>query len=63
MISGENGFYTLKEMCELLGVSRSTLDRMAQKKLIPGRVKIGGQIRYHKASVSRWITDQVRHAG
>ncbi len=63
MIAGENGFWTIGEMRELLRVSRSTLDRMAKKNEIPGRIKVGGQIRYHKPTVSRWIAEQVRQAG
>ncbi len=46
---------TIQQVCTLLNLSRSTLDRMARTDSIPGRVKIGGQIRYHRPTVEAWL--------
>ena len=46
---------TIPQVCTLLNLSRSTLDRMAKTDSISGRVKIGGQIRYHRPTVETWL--------
>jgi excisionase family DNA binding protein len=43
------------EVCALLKISRSTLDRMEKSGALPGRVKIGGQVRYHKRVLEDWL--------
>jgi excisionase family DNA binding protein len=49
--------YTVRQMCRLLKVSRSTIDRLAEKGGIPGRFKVGQQIRYWKATVDSWLAN------
>jgi excisionase family DNA binding protein len=49
---------TCAEVCKLLSVSRSTLDRLGET--VPGRVKLGGQVRYHRETLENWLLDQVR---
>ena len=51
---------SVAQLCELLNVSRSTLYRMEQSGSIPGRVKIGGQVRYHLETIEGWLRDQAR---
>ena len=50
------------EACELVGISRSTLDRAAKSESIPGRVKILGRVRYHRPTLEAWLTAQVTSA-
>lgn len=49
---------TQRDLCGLLNVSRSTLVRMGDS-AIPGRVMVGGSIRYHKATVEAWLLSKV----
>lgn len=46
-VSDSDEVYTLAEVCRLLKVSRSTVDRMDQDGELPGRFKVRGQVRYH----------------
>jgi excisionase family DNA binding protein len=55
----ESLFYTAEEMCKVLGLSRATLDRMTKRKAIPGKVKMGQAVKYHKSTIHRWINEQV----
>jgi excisionase family DNA binding protein len=50
---------TIPAVCNLLSVSRSTLDRMAKTDVIPGRIKLGGQIRYHRPTLERFLLAQL----
>ena len=50
---------TIPQTCSLLNLSRSTLDRMAKINAIPGRIKIGGQIRYHRPTLETWLVTQL----
>lgn len=50
-----NQFYTVLEVATMLGVSRSTIDRMAKRDELPGRRMIGGQVRYFKPEIDRFI--------
>lgn len=52
---GEPVLLTIPEVCRYLGISRATVYRLD----LPGRLKIGNQVRYHKASIDRWILDQL----
>lgn len=49
---------TPHQVCNLLAISRSTLDRLGTS--IPGRVKLGGQIRYHRGALEKWLLSQVQ---
>ena len=53
---------SVAEACELVGISRSTLDRAAKSESIPGRVKILGRVRYHRPTLEAWLTAQVASA-
>ncbi|QNN24028.1 helix-turn-helix domain-containing protein [Planctomycetales bacterium ZRK34] len=59
----ESRFYGVVELAQVLGVSRSTVDRLARQGRIPGRLKVGGQVRYFKPVVDSWINDQVSRVG
>lgn len=50
---------TVADVCALLNLSRSTLFRLEQKTPLPGRVKLGGQVRYHRGIIEKWILEQV----
>jgi len=45
---------TVGEVCTLLNISRATLYRIE----IPGKVKIGGQVRYHRELLEAWLLEQ-----
>ena len=51
---------TISQTCTLLNLSRSTLDRMAKTDSIPGRIKISGQIRYHRITIEQWLLNQLK---
>lgn len=46
---------SVREMCHLLKISRATLVRMDTAGKIPGRMKLGGSVRFHRATVERWL--------
>ena len=45
---------TKEEVCELLGISRATVDRMEQRGELPSRRKLGRS--------ARWITAEIEEA-
>jgi excisionase family DNA binding protein len=45
----------VSEVCALLGVSRSTFFRMKKADEIPGCVSVGGQVRYRREDLERWV--------
>lgn len=51
----ESLLLTVPQVCKLLNVSRSTVDRMAERGEIPGRMKLGGQVRYHRPTLQTWL--------
>lgn len=51
---------SVPEMCALLGVSRATLVRMDNAGKIPGRIKLGGSVRYHRAIVESWLLEMAQ---
>ncbi len=51
---------SVPEMCALLGVSRATLVRMDNGGKIPGRIKLGGSVRYHRAIVESWLLEMAQ---
>lgn len=52
---------TVSQVCDLLGgISRSTLVRMEKTGKIPGRVQLGGSVRYHRGTIEDWITSLVK---
>jgi len=48
--------YTVKELAQVLRVSRATLDRLQACGVLPGKVKIGHQVRYVRHIVEAWLT-------
>jgi len=52
---------TVNQVCNLLGgISRSTLVRMEKTGKIPGRVQLGGSVRYHREVIEEWIRSLVK---
>lgn len=45
---------TVADVCALLKISRRTLERTS----IPGKLKIGGSVRYHKGVLEQWLKQQ-----
>jgi excisionase family DNA binding protein len=46
---------SVAEMCRLLKISRATLVRMDNTGKLPGRIKLGGSVRFHRATVEAWL--------
>ena len=46
---------SVAEMCRLLKISRATLVRMDNSGKLPGRIKLGGSVRFHRATVESWL--------
>ena len=52
---------TVNQVCDLLGgISRSTLVRMEKTGKIPGRVQLGGSVRYHREIIEEWVRSLVK---
>ena len=52
---------TVSQVCDLLGgISRSTLVRMEKSGKIPGRVQLGGSVRYHREIIEGWVRSLVQ---
>lgn len=46
---------SVAEMCTLLKISRATLVRMDNAGKLPGRIKLGGSVRFHRQTVETWL--------
>jgi len=46
---------SVAEMCALLKISRATLVRMDKSGKLPGRIKLGGSVRFHRETVEAWL--------
>jgi excisionase family DNA binding protein len=46
---------SVTEMCSLLKISRATLIRMDKASKLPGRIKLGGSVRFHRETVEAWL--------
>jgi len=46
---------SVAEMCVLLKISRATLVRMDKSGKLPGRIKLGGSVRFHRKTVETWL--------
>lgn len=46
---------SVTEMCTLLKISRATLVRMDKSGQLPGRIKLGGSVRFHRETVEAWL--------
>jgi excisionase family DNA binding protein len=52
---------TVSDLCALLNVSRMTVYRMEKTGELPGKVKLGGQVRYHREIIEKWLLDQTKN--
>jgi excisionase family DNA binding protein len=50
---------SVAEMCALLRISRATLIRMDNAGKIPGKIKLGGSVRFHRETVEAWLKSQI----
>ncbi len=48
---------TIPQLCRYLSISRATLYRLD----LPGRLKVGNQVRFHKPTIDQWIVGQMIH--
>jgi excisionase family DNA binding protein len=46
---------TVREIADALKVSRATVDRLHARGQLPGKVMIGGQVRYIRQIVDEWL--------
>lgn len=47
--------YTVQEVASALKVSRATVDRLQARGTLPGKVKVGGQVRYVRQVIDQWL--------
>jgi predicted DNA-binding transcriptional regulator AlpA len=52
---------TQQDLCDLLKISRTTLYRMEKDFFIPGRVVLGGSVRYYRDQVFSWVESGCPH--
>ena len=50
---------SIREMCSLLKISRATLVRMDKSGKLPGRIKLGGSVRFHRETVETWLQSRI----
>ncbi len=50
---------SVAEMCALLRISRATLIRMDKSGKLPGRIKLGGSVRFHRETVEAWLKNLI----
>jgi excisionase family DNA binding protein len=55
LISEETVLLSVAETCSLLKISRATLVRMDKSGLLPGRIKMGGSVRFHRETIIKWL--------
>lgn len=46
---------SVTEICALLKISRATLVRMDKAGKLPGRIKLGGSVRFHRETIETWL--------
>ncbi len=52
---------SVNEMCKLLKISRATLVRFDKSGKLPGRIKMGGSVRFHRKTVDNWLQSLINH--
>lgn len=57
---GNTLLLTVADLCALLQISRTTLFRMEKAGKVPGRLSLGGQVRYHRETVETWLRSQLK---
>lgn len=50
---------TIADVCGLLQISRATFYRLEKAEKLPGRLLIGGQVRFHRETLENWLRAQV----
>jgi predicted DNA-binding transcriptional regulator AlpA len=50
---------TVADVCSLLKFSRTALFRLEKSGDLPGKVKLGGQVRYHREIIEKWLLELV----
>jgi len=53
----EKTYLTVKEACDLIRTSRTTLHRMIRKGMVPS-YKIGGKRLFHRKELIQWVKAQ-----
>lgn len=57
---GNTLLLTVADLCALLQISWTTLFRMEKAGKVPGRLSLGGQVRYHRETVETWLRSQLK---
>ncbi|MDJ0766063.1 MAG: helix-turn-helix domain-containing protein [Myxococcota bacterium] len=47
---------TVEEMAKLLRVNRNTVYELSQRGEIPGKLRIGRSLRFHRDTVLQWLS-------
>ena len=47
--------YSREQLCEVLGISRATLDRLQSAGKVPRPLRLGGQRRWRAEVIHQWI--------
>jgi len=50
---------SIADVCALLNVSRTTIHRLEKSGGLPGRVMLGGHVRYHRETIEKWVIKQL----
>jgi excisionase family DNA binding protein len=50
---------TVFDVCKMLNISRSTLLRLEKAGTLLGRIKLGGQVRYVRSEIDKWVMDKI----
>ena len=58
-LNKESLLLSVTEMCRLLGISRATLIRMDNAGKLPGKIKLGGSIKYHRETIEAWLEEMI----
>jgi excisionase family DNA binding protein len=54
--------YTLDELSKILQIGRSTLYRLKDTGQMPPPVRIGGQLRWRRETIEKWLETQQEQA-
>lgn len=54
---------TMADVCKFLNLSRSTVIRMESTGQLPGRINLGGAVRYHRETLEEWFRQIVKKGG
>lgn len=51
---------TVSDVCALLQISRATFYRLQKSGGVPGRVDLGGHVRYHRPTLEDWLLSKIK---